>query len=281
MELLSTTSNAKLIGDWVDGTTVAGFVHDRYLHDGNKDKGTKTATFEPKQLPPGEYLVRMSYTAAENRASNAKVVVFSADGETAVRVNEREEPEDGIWITLGKFRFEKDGQAFVIVSNAEADGHVVVDAVHFSPVGFEIDKVVSEEPKVDGAELKRLEQEVAKLQRELAKRPSFMTVREKTPAKDIPILIRGNVHSAGEVVPRGFLAAVDAGSASQAVFDDQSSGRLQLARWLSDARNPLTARVYANRVWSWLIGQGLVATTSNFGTDRNAAFAPGVARLVS
>ena len=68
--------DAKLIGDWVDGTTVAGFVHDRYLHDGNKDKGTKTATFEPKQLPPGEYLVRMSYTAAPNRASNAKVVVF-------------------------------------------------------------------------------------------------------------------------------------------------------------------------------------------------------------
>ena len=153
---------------------------------------------------------------------------FSADGERAVRVNEREEPEDGIWITLGKFRFEKDGQAFVIVSNADSDGHVVVDAVHFSPVGFEIEKVVSEEPKVDGVELKRLEQEVAELQKELAKRPSFMTVREKTPAKDIPILIRGNVHSEGEVVPRGFLTAVDAGSASQAVFDDQSSGRLQL-----------------------------------------------------
>ncbi len=278
--------DAKLIGKWTDGTTVAGYVSERYLHDGKSGQGEKSATFEPKLLKPGQYRVRMSYTPGANRASNAKVVVFSADGEHQQRINQQESPEDGIWVTLGTYRFEKDGQAFVIVSNADANGHVVIDAMQFLPVGFEVGKpatgndvakngvaknesaaeVKPAEEEDTAAKLKSMEKELSGLQRQLAGRPNFMTVREQTPAKDIAIQIRGNVHIFGEVVPRGFLTALDVGSRSQATFDEQSSGRLPLARWLSDNRNPLTARVYANRIWAWLIGQGLVTTTSNFGT---------------
>ena len=271
-------AEAKLIGEWVDGTTVGGYVGTRYLHDGNKGKGEKSATFEPTNLTPGQYRVRMSFTPAPNRASNAKVVVFSADGEKTHRINQQQTPEDGIWVSLGNYRFEKDGQAFVIVSNNDADGHVVIDAIQFLPVAVDsVAKIASEKeppgrpaPKaevvVDEQELKSLEKELAAQKALLETRPRFMTVREQTPAKDIPIHIRGNVHNLGDVVPRGFLTALDVGNESRPTFDEHSSGRLPLARWLSDTRNPLTARVYANRVWSWLMGQGLVSTTNNFGT---------------
>src|SRR5207302_1830775 len=44
------------------------------------------------------------------------------------------------------------------------------------------------------------------------------------------------------------------------------SGRLQLAEWMTDGQNPLTARVMTNRIWKWIFGDGIVTSTDNFGT---------------
>ena len=49
--------------------------------------------------------------------------------------------------------------------------------------------------------------------------------------------------------------------------DQQHASRLDLAKWLFDESNPLTARVAANQIWLHLFGQGLVATPDDFGTE--------------
>ena len=75
-------------------------------------------------------------------------------------------------------------------------------------------------------------------------------------------LVRGSHHTPGEPVPRRFLEALAGpGPASTA----SGSARLELARQLVDPANPLTARVFVNRVWHHLFGRGLVASVDDFG----------------
>lgn len=82
---------------------------------------------------------------------------------------------------------------------------------------------------------------------------------------DMPIYKRGNPASLGEVVPRGVLQVI-AGSHSQPISErTKASGRMELAQWIGDHSNPLTARVMVNRLWQGHFGHGIVRTPSNFG----------------
>jgi len=89
-----------------------------------------------------------------------------------------------------------------------------------------------------------------------------MGVREG-PAANSFIALRGESNQRGERVPRGFLAVATREKAP--VIPTGQSGRLQLAEWLTDKDNPLTARVAVNRTWQALFGRGLVASPDNFG----------------
>lgn len=77
---------------------------------------------------------------------------------------------------------------------------------------------------------------------------------------DESVFIRGNPKRLGDPVRRGFISALkDVGHAPQ------GSGRLDLAKHITSPDNPLTARVYVNRVWHHLFGQGIVPTVDDFG----------------
>ncbi len=81
------------------------------------------------------------------------------------------------------------------------------------------------------------------------------------------VLAGGDHRRPGEAVPAGFLSILDPGPATieQPPNLHTNGRRLALARWLTDPRNPLTARVYVNRLWQSLFGLGLVATPNDFG----------------
>lgn len=80
-------------------------------------------------------------------------------------------------------------------------------------------------------------------------------------AAETRIQIKGEPTRLGATVPRKFPDVLG----GFAVEAKEHSGRLELAKWITDSNNPLTARVIVNRVWERHFGRGLVASTSDFG----------------
>ncbi len=84
--------------------------------------------------------------------------------------------------------------------------------------------------------------------------------------EDARLQSRGEPTMPGDLVARRNLEVFG----GQVLSSSGESGRRDLARWLTDPRHPLTARVMVNRLWQGHFGRGLVATPNDFGT-RGAA----------
>lgn len=89
-----------------------------------------------------------------------------------------------------------------------------------------------------------------------------MTLVDAKKPFDPHILLRGNPSNQGDAVPRRFLAVL---SETKPVPFEKGSGRLELANAIASPTNPLTARVWVNRVWMEHFDRGLVDTPSDFG----------------
>jgi hypothetical protein len=79
---------------------------------------------------------------------------------------------------------------------------------------------------------------------------------------NVKVQLKGDPDRLGKEVPRRFPLVLGGQALSP---DVKGSGRLQLARWLTDPDNPLTARVMVNRIWHYHFGSGIVASPNNFG----------------
>ncbi len=78
----------------------------------------------------------------------------------------------------------------------------------------------------------------------------------------MPIHKKGEPSNLGDEAPRAFLTVL---GGQTLPADEHGSGRKELAEWLTDARNPLTARVMVNRIWQHHFGKGIVKTPNDFG----------------
>jgi hypothetical protein len=81
------------------------------------------------------------------------------------------------------------------------------------------------------------------------------------------VFVRGHPDTPGDTVPRRFLKVL---SGEERAEFGVGTARLELAKAITDPANPLTARVWVNRVWGHLLGAPIVATASDFGL-RSAA----------
>ena len=292
---------AKLIGTWKPSVHFKPFVDQNYIHDDGQPKGANKAIFRPQLETGGNYEVRLSYSPGGNRASNTLVIIDHQDGKKTIRLNQTQAGTiDGLFVSLGTYRFEADNVAQVTISNQETDGVVIADAVQFLKVNDALAANGSSTAKENPAktnnpsdkETGSSEQNFSEVKQSKTKNPKLekllleqknvlhqlselksnaphplakaMSVKDHPEPKDGHVHIRGNVRQLGNVVPRGFLQVVSKPE-SWPKIPENSSGRLELARWIASSQNPLTARVYVNRVWRHLFGKGLVETTDNFG----------------
>jgi cytochrome c553 len=124
--------------------------------------------------------------------------------------------------------------------------------------GQSFDKL-SDAARKKAAEMRRA---LNKMKKELPKPPSMIhTLTEGQPV-NLHVYLRGNPDKEGDVAPRRFLRIL---AGDQPPPFQHGSGRLELARAITDRNNPLTARVLVNRVWQHHFGRGIVGTPSNFG----------------
>jgi hypothetical protein len=93
--------------------------------------------------------------------------------------------------------------------------------------------------------------------------PHAVILEDKPVQKNPRVFKRGNPANKGDETPRQFLQIV-AGE-NRKPFE-KGSGRLELAEAIASTNNPMTARVFVNRVWLHHFGSGLVRTPSDFGT---------------
>jgi hypothetical protein len=95
---------------------------------------------------------------------------------------------------------------------------------------------------------------------EKGNRVKVMVMNDSLP-RDTYVLNRGNYDDPGEKVEPG---------TPERIFpfpDSLPANRLGLSEWVTSPNNPLTARVYVNRIWAMLFGNGLVKTAEDFGVQ--------------
>jgi hypothetical protein len=122
------------------------------------------------------------------------------------------------------------------------------------------DLLVARDAAVQAAEAKLIAAREAQNQI-ISRVPEVMVMGDAATPRPAYVLLRGQYTDHGDqVTPRG-LSQVFAWN------DAWPQNRLGLARWVFDPNNPLTARVFVNRLWQLQFGRGLVETAEDFGSQ--------------
>jgi hypothetical protein len=81
---------------------------------------------------------------------------------------------------------------------------------------------------------------------------------------DYPVLLRGEAQNKGDEVPRRFLEVLSPDPKHRTAWS-KGSGRVDLARAIADPKNPMTARVFVNRLWQQHFGAGFIGSPDDMG----------------
>lgn len=146
----------------------------------------------------------------------------------------------------------------VAVRSMERDRYVLWRDLFQERVGV---MWVAEKGLPDQGELQRLRADLDELKKTAPPPYPFLHgVADKERTANLRVALRGDPYKLGEEAPRRFLEVLSPGEPE---VWSQGSGRLELAEAI--VRQPVAARVAANRIWMHLMGRGIVGSPSNFG----------------
>ena len=172
-------------------------------------------------------------------------------------------------------------RAALAVPEAERDAAAkALVAQHGKPLAVKDAELLKQSSELAAA-VKPLQDTIAQLEKQRPARPEAIWALWdiKPTAPETHLLRRGNYQTPGRAVEPGVLTALD-DPAKPFVFPppDEKLGttgrRRALAKWLTQPRHPLLARVMVNRVWQHHFGKGLVATPDDFGRQGAAPTHP-------
>ncbi len=106
----------------------------------------------------------------------------------------------------------------------------------------------------------KLEERIDTLTAQVPEVVTTLVLRERKTPRPTHVMLGGDFLRKGAAVTPGVFAVLPP-------LEAKKPTRLDLARWLTDRRNPLTARVTVNRFWQQYFGAGLVETENDFGTQ--------------
>lgn len=124
-------------GGWRKSSAIGTFYGPSYYHDDNQDKGKRKARYRPNLPRAGRYLVCLSFSPGENRASKVPVTIHHRNGETVVILDQRVKSTVFPFVPVGEYTFDAGTEGFVLISNEGTDGYVLYDAVRWVWVGGE------------------------------------------------------------------------------------------------------------------------------------------------
>ncbi|MGB7160030.1 MAG: PSD1 and planctomycete cytochrome C domain-containing protein [Tepidisphaeraceae bacterium] len=106
-------------------------------------------------------------------------------------------------------------------------------------------------------------EDLAGIQKQLTEGDTTLVLAErKKDPRTTNLFIKGDFTRPGDVVTPGVPRVLHAMKVAE-----KNPTRLDLAKWITDPENPVTARVIVNRIWQQYFGRGLVETENDFGTQ--------------
>lgn len=135
-EVLVDNEDSHITGDWK--TEKSGGYGPTYLTDGSKAETATSVRFIPEKLKKCAYRVYTYFPKVMNPATKTYITIYDGEKATEKIINQSdlqvEGQTSGEWLPLGLYNFSEEKKAYVEISNKNADGVIVADAVLFVPV---------------------------------------------------------------------------------------------------------------------------------------------------